>query len=191
MRDKIHDHRESNLQVRQSWWSQKRFLGIGAKNDRKLRVYVHSGLIVHLSFLCYGSYYAIFSKCISTSLGFGLLISLVFHFQKTGLRSYCLQPIWSWFVSKSAARRSESLVDTAELPDTIKTSDYYKLQSEAEKEKFQELFELAMKQPGRQASFLVLKKVGVSGCFDYRNYLKTAKFIRPNYIRNCWAKANK
>ena len=151
---------------------------------------------IYLSFLLLWLYYAIFSASVLALLGFAfLLVSLFFQFPwKTVTKILLICSIFgSWFVFQKWQQEeaSRNLVDTVDtvriLPDTIKVNGdslsfrgkadgrlvqvYYKLQSEAEKEKFQqlsELHEIVMK--GKLSS-----PQGASNFagFDYRNYLKT------------------
>ena len=151
---------------------------------------------IYLSFLLLWLYYAIFSASVLALLGFAfLLVCLFFQFPwKTVTKVLLICSIFgSWFVFQKWQQEeaSRNLVDTVDtvriLPDTIKVNGdslsfrgkadgrlfqvYYKLQSEAEKEKFQqlsELHEIVMK--GKLSS-----PQGASNFtgFDYRNYLKT------------------
>ena len=151
---------------------------------------------IYLSFLLLWLYYAIFSASVLALLGFVfLLVCLFFQFPwKTVTKVLLICGLFgSWFLfqkwQQEEARRN--LVDTVDtvriLPDTIKVNGdslsfrgkaegrllqvYYKLQSEVEKEKFQQLSDLhEMVVKGKLAS-----PQGVSNFagFDYRNYLKT------------------
>ena len=151
---------------------------------------------IYLSFLLLWLYYAIFSASVLALLGFAfLLVSLFFQFPwKTVTKILLICSIFgSWFVFQKWQQEeaSRNLVDTVDtvriLPDTIKVNGdslsfrgkaegrlfqvYYKLQSEVEKEKFQDLSELhEMVVKGKLAS-----PQGASNFagFDYRNYLKT------------------
>ena len=151
---------------------------------------------IYLSFLLLWLYYAIFSASFLALLGFVfLLVCLFFQFPwKTVTKVLLICGLFgSWFVFQKWQQEeaSRNLVDTVDtvriLPDTIKVNGdslsfrgksegrlfqvYYKLQSEAEKEKFQELSELhEMVVKGKLAS-----PQGASNFagFDYRNYLKT------------------
>ena len=151
---------------------------------------------IYLSFLLLWLYYAIFSASLLALLGFVfLLICLFFQFPwKTVVKVLLVCSLFgSWFVfqkwqQEEASQHIVNTVDTVRiLPDTIKVNGdsltfrgkadgrlfqiYYKLQSEAEKEKFQELSELhEMVVKGKLAS-----PQGASNFagFDYRNYLKT------------------
>ena len=151
---------------------------------------------IYLSFLLLWLYYAIFSASVLALLGFVfLLVCLFFQFPwKTVTKVLLICSIFgSWFIFQKWQQEeaSRNLVDTVDtvriLPDTIKVNGdslsfrgkaegrlfqvYYKLQSEAEKEKYQELSDLhEMVVKGKLAS-----PQGASNFagFDYRNYLKT------------------
>jgi len=151
---------------------------------------------IYLSFLLLWLYYAIFSASVLALLGFVfLLVCLFFQFPwKTVTKVLLICSIFgSWFIfqkwqQEEANRNLLDTVDTVRiLPDTIKVNGdslsfrgksegrlfqiYYKLQSEVEKEKFQQLSDLhEMVVKGKLAS-----PQGVSNFagFDYRNYLKT------------------
>ena len=151
---------------------------------------------IYLSFLLLWLYYAIFSASVLALLGFVfLLICLFFQFSwKTLVKVLLVCSLFgSWFVfqkwqQEEASQHLVNTVDTVRiLPDTIKVNGdsltfrgkadgrlfqvYYKLQSEAEKKKFQDLSELhEMVVKGKLAS-----PQGASNFagFDYRNYLKT------------------
>ena len=151
---------------------------------------------IYLSFLLLWLYYAIFSANFLALFGFVfLLVCLFFQFPwKTVTKVLLVCSLFgSWFVfqkwqQEEASQHLVNTVDTVRiLPDTIKVNGdsltfrgkadgrlfqiYYKLQSEAEKEKFQELSELhEMVVKGNLAS-----PQGASNFagFDYRNYLKT------------------
>ena len=151
---------------------------------------------IYLSFLLLWLYYAIFSASVLALLGFVfLLVCLFFQFPwKTVTKVLLICSIFgSWFIFQKWQQEeaNRNLVDTVDtvriLPDTIKVNGdslsfrgkadgrlfqvYYKLQSEAEKEKFQDLSELhEMVVKGKLAS-----PQGASNFagFDYRNYLKT------------------
>lgn len=151
---------------------------------------------IYLSFLLLWLYYAIFSASFLALLGFVfLLVCLFFQFPwKTVTKILLICSIFgSWFLFQKWQQEeaSRNLVDTVDtvriLSDTIKVNGdslsfrgkaegrlfqvYYKLQSEAEKEKFQQLSDLhEMVVKGKLAS-----PQGVSNFagFDYRNYLKT------------------
>ena len=151
---------------------------------------------IYLSFLLLWFYYAIFSASVLALLGFVfLLVCLFFQFPwKTVTKVLLICSIFgSWFIFQKWQQEeaNRNLVDTVDtvriLPDTIKVNGdslsfrgkaegrlfqvYYKLQSEVEKENFQqlsELHEIVMK--GKLSS-----PQGASNFagFDYRNYLKT------------------
>lgn len=151
---------------------------------------------IYLSFLLLWLYYAIFSASVLALLGFVfLLICLFFQFSwKTVTKVLLVCGLFgSWFVfqkwqQEEASQHIVNTVDTVRiLPDTIKVNGdslsfrgkadgrlfqvYYKLQSEAEKERFKELSELhEIVVKGKLTS-----PQGVSNFagFDYRNYLKT------------------
>ena len=151
---------------------------------------------IYLSFLLLWLYYAIFSASVLALLGFVfLLVCLFFQFPwKTVTKVLLICGLFgSWFIFQKWQQEeaSRNLVDTVDtvriLPDTIKVNGdslsfrgkaegrlfqvYYKLQSEAEKEKFQQLSDLyEMVVKGKLAS-----PQGASNFagFDYRNYLKT------------------
>lgn len=151
---------------------------------------------IYLSFLLLWLYYAIFSASVLALLGFAfLLVCLFFQFPwKTVTKVLLICGLFgSWFIFQKWQQEeaSRNLVDTVDtvriLPDTIKVNGdslsfrgkaegrlfqvYYKLQSEAEKEKFQQLSDLyEMVVKGKLAS-----PQGASNFagFDYRNYLKT------------------
>ena len=151
---------------------------------------------IYLSFLLLWLYYAIFSASVLALLGFVfLLVCLFFQFPwKTVTKVLLICGLFgSWFLFQKWQREEkiQHLVDSVNtvriLPDTIKVNGdslsfrgktdgrlfqvYYKLQSEAEKEKFQQLSELhEMVVKGKLTS-----PQGASNFagFDYRNYLKT------------------
>ena len=151
---------------------------------------------IYLSFLLLWLYYAIFSASVLALLGFVfLLICLFFQFPwKTVVKVLLVCSLFgSWFVfqkwqQEEASQHLVNTVDTVRiLPDTIKVNGdslsfrgkadgrifqvYYKLQSEAEKKKFQqlsELHELVVK--GKLA---IPQGASNFAGFDYRNYLKT------------------
>ena len=151
---------------------------------------------IYLSFLLLWLYYAIFSASVLALLGFVfLLFCLFFQFPwKTVTKVLLICGLFaSWFLFQKwqqevASRHLVASVNTVRiLPDTIKVNGdslsfrgkadgrlyqvYYKLQSEAEKEKFQDLSDLhEMVVKGKLAS-----PQGASNFagFDYRNYLKT------------------
>ena len=151
---------------------------------------------IYLSFLLLWLYYAIFSASVLALLGFVfLLICLFFQFPwKTVVKVLLVCSLFgSWFVfqkwqQEEASQHLVNTVDTVRiLPDTIKVNGdsltfrgkadgrlfqiYYKLQSEAEKKKFQDLSELH--------EIVVKGKLAIPqgannfAGFDYRNYLKT------------------
>ena len=151
---------------------------------------------IYLSFLLLWLYYAIFSASFLALLGFVfLLFCLFFQFPwkiATKILLVCVL-FGSWFLvqkwqQEEACQNLLSSVETVRiLPDTIKVNGdrlsfrgkadgrlfqvYYKLQSEAEKERFQELSELH--------EIVVKGKLAIPqgannfAGFDYRNYLKT------------------
>ena len=151
---------------------------------------------IYFSFLLLWLYYAIFSASVLALLGFAfLLVCLFFQFPwKTVTKVLLICGLFgSWFIFQKWQQEeaSRNLVDTVDtvriLPDTIKVNGdslsfrgkaegrlfqvYYKLQSEAEKEKFQQLtdiYEITLE--GKLAS-----PQGASNFagFDYRNYLKS------------------
>ena len=156
---------------------------------------------IYLSFLLLWLYYAIFSANLLALLGFVfLLVCLFFQFPwKTVVKVLLVCSLFgSWFVfqkwqQEEASQHLVNTVDTVRiLPDTIKVNGdslsfrgkadgrlfqvYYKLQSEAEKKKFQDLSELhEMAVKGKLAS-----PQGASNFagFDYRNYLKTQRIYQ-------------
>lgn len=151
---------------------------------------------IYLSFLFLWLYYAIFSASVLALLGFVfLLVCLFFQFPwKTVVKVLFVCGLFgSWFIfqkwqQEEAGKHLVDSVDTVRiLPDTIKVNGdslsfrgkadgrlfqvYYKLQSEAEKEDFQQLtdiYEITLE--GKLAS-----PQGASNFagFDYRNYLKS------------------
>lgn len=151
---------------------------------------------IYFSFLLLWLYYAIFSASVLALLGFVfLLVCLFFQFPwKTVTKVLLICGLFgSWFAFQKWQQEeaSKHLVDTVDtvriLPDTIKVNGdslsfrgkadgrlfqvYYKLQSEAEKENFQQLtdiYEITLE--GKLAS-----PQGASNFagFDYRNYLKS------------------
>ena len=151
---------------------------------------------IYLSFLLLWLYYAIFSASFLALLGFVFLVlCLFFQFPwKTVVKVLFVCGLFgSWFIFQKWQQEEtiRNLVDTVDtvriLPDTIKVNGdslsfrgkadgrlfqaYYKLQSEAEKEKFQqlsELHELVVK--GKLTS---PQGANNFAGFDYRNYLKT------------------
>ena len=151
---------------------------------------------IYLSFLLLWLYYAIFSASVLALLGFAfLLVCLFFQFPwKTVTKVLLICGLFgSWFIFQKWQQEeaSRNLVDTVDtvriLPDTIKVNGdslsfrgkaegrlfqvYYKLQSEAEKEKFQQLSDLhEMVVKGKLASPQGARNFAG---FDYRNYLKS------------------
>lgn len=151
---------------------------------------------IYLSFLLLWLYYAIFSASFLALLGFVfLLVCLFFQFPwKTVVKVLFVCGLFgSWFIFQKWQQEeaSQHLIDSVNtvriLPDTIKVNGdslsfrgkangrlfqiYYKLQSEAEKKKFQdlsELHELVVK--GKLA---IPQGASNFAGFDYRNYLKT------------------
>ena len=151
---------------------------------------------IYLSFLLLWLYYAIFSASVLALLGFVfLLFCLFFQFPwKTVTKVLLICGLFaSWFLfqkwqQEAGSRNLVASVNSVRiLPDTIKVNGdslsfrgnadgrlyqvYYKLQSEAEKKKFQDLSDLhEMVVKGILAS-----PQGASNFagFDYRNYLKT------------------
>ena len=151
---------------------------------------------IYLSFLLLWLYYTIFSASVLALLGFVFfLFFLFFQFPwKTVTKVLLICGLFaSWFLfqkwqQEAASRHLVASVNSVRiLPDTIKVNGdslsfrgkadgrlyqvYYKLQSEAEKEKFQDLSDLhEMVVKGKLAS-----PQGASNFagFDYRNYLKT------------------
>lgn len=151
---------------------------------------------IYLSFLLLWLYYAIFSANFLALFCFVfLLVCLFFQFPwKTVTKVLLVCSLFgSWFVfqkwqQEEASQHLVNTVDTVRiLPDTIKVNGdslsfrgkadgrlfqvYYKLQSEAEKKKFQDLSELhEMAVKGKLAS---PQGANNFAGFDYRNYLKT------------------
>ena len=156
---------------------------------------------IYLSFLLLWLYYAIFSASVLALLGFVfLLVCLFFQFPwKTVTKVLLICGLFgSWFAfqkwqQEAASQNLLSSVETVRiLPDTIKVNGdslsfrgkadgrlfqvYYKLQSEAEKEDFQQLtdiYEITLE--GKLAS-----PQGASNFagFDYRNYLKSQRIYQ-------------
>lgn len=151
---------------------------------------------IYLSFLLLWLYYAIFSASFLALLGLVFLVICLFlQFPwKTVVKILLVCSLFgSWFVFQKWQQEesSQHLVNTVDtvrvLPDTIKVNGdslsfrgkadgrlfqvYYKLQSESEKEKFQQLSELH--------EIVVKGKLAIPqgtsnfAGFDYRNYLKT------------------
>ena len=159
---------------------------------------------IYLSFLLLWLYYAIFSASFLALLIFVfLLLCLFFQFPwNTVVKVLFVCGLFgSWFIfqkwqQEEASQHFVDSVDTVRiLPDTIKVNGdslsfrgkadgrffqvYYKLQSEAEKEKFQQLSELhEMVVKGKLTS-----PQGASNFagFDYRNYLKTQGIYQTFY----------
>ena len=151
---------------------------------------------IYLSFLLLWLYYAIFSENFLALLGFVfLLVCLFFQFPwKTVVKVLLVCGLFgSWFLFQKWQQEeaSQHLIDSVNtvriLPDTVKVNGdslsfrgkadgrlfqaYYKLQSEAEKEKFQQLSELhEMVVKGKLTS---PQGANNFAGFDYRNYLKT------------------
>ncbi len=151
---------------------------------------------IYLSFLLLWLYYAIFSASVLALLGFVfLLFCLFFQFPwRTVTKVLLICGLFaSWFLfqkwqQEAASRNLVASVNTVRiLPDTIKVNGdslsfrgkadgrlyqvYYKLQSEAEKEKFQDLSDLhEMVVKGKLAN---PQGANNFAGFDYRNYLKT------------------
>ena len=151
---------------------------------------------IYLSFLLLWLYYAIFSASVLALLGFVfLLVCLFFQFPwKTVTKVLLICGLFgSWFAfqkwqQEEASKHLVDSVDTVRiLPDTIKVNGdslsfrgkadgrlfqvYYKLQSEAEKEDFQQLadiYEVILE--GKLASPQGARNFAG---FDYRNYLKS------------------
>ena len=151
---------------------------------------------IYLSFLLLWLYYAIFSASILALLGFVfLLVCLFFQFPwKTVTKVLLICGLFgSWFAfqkwqQEEASKHLVDSVDTVRiLPDTIKVNGdslsfrgkaddrlfqvHYKLQSEAEKEDFQQLtdiYEITLE--GKLASPQGARNFAG---FDYRNYLKS------------------
>lgn len=151
---------------------------------------------IYLSFLLLWLYYAIFFASVLALLGFVfLLVCLFFQFPwKTVTKVLLICGLFaSWFIFQKWQQEeaSKHLVDSVDmvriLPDTIKVNGdslsfrgkavgrlfqvYYKLQSEAEKEDFQQLtdiYEITLE--GKLASPQGARNFAG---FDYRNYLKS------------------
>ena len=151
---------------------------------------------IYLSFLLLWLYYAIFSASFLALLGFVfLLLCLFFQFPwKTVTKVLLICGLFgSWFIFQKWQQEeaSRNLVDTVDtvriLPDTIKVNGdslsfrgkadgrlfqvYYKLQSEVEKEKFQQLYELH--EIVMKGKLSIPQGASNFAGFDYRNYLKT------------------
>ena len=151
---------------------------------------------IYLSFLLLWLYYTIFSASFLALLGFVFLVFCLFihHPWKVVLKVLLICGLFaSWFLFQKWQQEevSQNLLSSVEtvriLPDTIKMNGdslsfrgkangrlfqvYYKLQSEVEKEKFQQLSDLhEMVVKGKLSS-----PQGASNFagFDYRNYLKS------------------
>ena len=151
---------------------------------------------IYLSFLLLWLYYAIFSASFLALFGFVfLLVCLFFQFPwKTVTKVLLICGLFgSWFAfqkwqQEEASKHLVDSVDTVRiLPDTIKVNGdslsfrgkaegrmfqvYYKLQSEAEKEDFQnvtDLYDITLE--GKLASPQGARNFAG---FDYRNYLKS------------------
>ena len=151
---------------------------------------------IYLSFLLLWLYYAIFSASVLALLGFVfLLVCLFFQFPwKTVTKVLLICGLFgSWFAfqkwqQEEASKHLFDSVDTVRiLPDTIKVNGdslsfrgkadgrlfqvYYKLQSEAEKEDFQNVtdpYDITLE--GKLASPQGARNFAG---FDYRNYLKS------------------
>ena len=151
---------------------------------------------IYLSFLLLWLYYAIFSANFLALFGFVfLLVCLFFQFPwKTVTKVLLVCSLFgSWFVfqkwqQEEASQHLVNTVDTVRiLPDTIKVNGdslsfrgkadgrlfqvYYKLQSEAEKKKFQQLYELH--EIVMKGKLSIPQGASNFAGFDYRNYLKT------------------
>ncbi|MFS9141918.1 ComEC/Rec2 family competence protein [Streptococcus infantis] len=151
---------------------------------------------IYLSFLLLWLYYTIFSASYLALLGFVFLVFCLFihHPWKVVLKVLLICGLFaSWFLfqkwqQEDASQNLLSSVETVRiLPDTIKVNGdslsfrgkadgrlfqvYYKLQSEAEKEDFQQLadiYEVILE--GKLASPQGARNFAG---FDYRNYLKS------------------
>lgn len=151
---------------------------------------------IYLSFLLLWLYYTIFSASFLALLGFVFLVFCLFihHPWKVVLNVLLICGLFaSWFLfqkwqQEEASQNLLSSVETVRiLPDTIKVNGdslsfrakaegrmfqvYYKLQSEAEKEDFQnvtDLYDITLE--GKLASPQGARNFAG---FDYRNYLKT------------------
>ena len=151
---------------------------------------------IYLSFLLLWLYYTIFSASFLALLGFVFLVFCLFihHPWKVVLKVLLICGLFaSWFLfqkwqQEEASQNLLSSVETVRiLPDTIKVNGdslsfrgkaegrmfqvYYKLQSEAEKEDFQNVTDLHdITLEGKLASPQEAKNFAG---FDYRNYLKS------------------
>ena len=151
---------------------------------------------IYLSFLLLWLYYTIFSASVLALLGFVfLMVCLFFQFPwKTVIKILLICGLFgSWFAfqkwqQEEASKHLVDSVDTVRiLPDTIKVNGdslsfrgkadgrlfqvYYKLQSEAEKEDFQQLadiYEVIL-----EGKLAIPQGVSNFAGFDYRNYLKS------------------
>lgn len=151
---------------------------------------------IYLSFLLLWLYYTIFSASFLALLGFVFLVFCLFihHPWKVVLKVLLICGLFaSWFLfqkwqQEEASQNLLSSVETVRiLPDTIKVNGdslsfrgkaegrmfqvYYKLQSEAEKEDFQnvtDLYDITLE--GKLASPQGVRNFAG---FDYRNYLKS------------------
>ena len=151
---------------------------------------------IYLSFLLLWLYYTIFSASYLALLGFVFLVFCLFihHPWKVVLKVLLICGLFaSWFLfqkwqQEEASQNLLSFVETVRiLPDTIKVNGdslsfrgkaegrvfqvYYKLQSEAEKEDFQnvtDLYDITLE--GKLASPQGARNFAG---FDYRNYLKS------------------
>ena len=151
---------------------------------------------IYLSFLLLWLYYAIFSASYLALLGFVFLVFCLFihHPWKVVLKVLLTCGLFaSWFLfqkwqQEEASQNLLSSIETVRiLPDTIKVNGdslsfrgkaegrmfqvYYKLQSEAEKEDFQnvtDLYDITLE--GKLASPQGARNFAG---FDYRNYLKS------------------
>ena len=151
---------------------------------------------IYLSFLLIWLYYTIFSASFLALLGFVFLVFCLFihHPWKVVLKVLLICGLFaSWFLFQKWQQEeaSQNLLSSAEtvriLPDTIKVNGdslsfrgkaegrmfqvYYKLQSEAEKEDFQnvtDLYDITLE--GKLASPQGARNFAG---FDYRNYLKS------------------
>ena len=152
--------------------------------------------LIYLSFLLLWLYYAIFSASYLALLGFVFLLIcffIQFPWKLAGKVLVLCGVFGFWFLFQNwqQSQASQNLADSVErvriLPDTIKVNGdslsfrgksdgrifqvYYKLQSEEEKEQFQDLTDLheiglegKLSEPEGQRNF---------GGFDYQAYLKT------------------
>ena len=151
---------------------------------------------IYLSFLLLWLYYAIFSASFLALLGFVFLLLCLFsQFSwKTVVKVLFVCGLFgSWFIFQKWQQEaaSQHLVDSVNtvriLPDTIKVNGdslsfrgkaegrlfhvYYKLESESEKEEFQQLtnlFDVTL-----EGKLSIPQEAKNFAGFDYRNYLKT------------------